>query len=308
MFESHILAEATPLRRDGYTALRNRGIKVLRAGDLAAAQELFEQALALARDSGDDRLTDRAFCNLAAVVVETPRRAGVLPELRRILVGNRDAENCRLAAYHIARSYELAKENKKGLFYARIARDLSIRLERSEWIASSHNQMGNLLLADSYFDEACGEFELALGLLPNDPHVLRALILDNLGYCSLVRGRYRDGFRSAMASVRMMRDVGARLWLAAPHLTLSFGYLEIGRLRSAARHGAMALKLAREVGDETSVKNALYLLGETANLSGEPDSAYRHFETLQRRFFPDETYLADFLLAVDVRRLINLKA
>ena len=291
-----------------YDELRDRANALLQAGTLPAAQGLFEEALVLARDLGEPELVDRAYCNLAAVVVETEKRATVLPELRRILMSNRDPENCRLAAYHIARAYELAKETKKGLFYARIACDLSVRLGRDPWIASSHNQMGSLLLADSFFDEACRHYELALELMPDATEVLRALILDNLGYCRLVQGRHAEGFRNLFASLRMLRRLGTRLWEVFPHLDLCFGYLEIGRLRPAARHSMLALDLAEEVGDEQSTRNAMYLLGETANLSGDHEGAFRQFETLQKRFFPGESYLPNFLLAVDVRRLINLKA
>ena len=43
-----------------------------------------------------------------------------LPRLREILVRNVDPVNCRIAAYNIARHYELTKNYKKSLFYARI--------------------------------------------------------------------------------------------------------------------------------------------------------------------------------------------
>lgn len=300
-------ADPTP-DRARYEALRDRAAERIDAGDLAAAEALFEQALAAAREIDDAELVDRAYCNLAGVVVESGRRTAVLSELRRILMSNRDPENCRLAAYHIARAYELAREFKKGLFYARIAHDLSLRLGRERWIASSHNRMGDLLLADSFFDEAFHEYEKGLELMAEEPTFARAVLLDGMGYCQFVRGDHRAGFRSAFASLRMMRRLGVRPWQRGPHLTLCFGYLEQGRFRSAIRHGAVALRLAEEAGDESYVKNSLYLLGEAANLSGDPDGALRHFETLQRRYYPDERFLANFLLAVDVRRMVNLKA
>jgi tetratricopeptide (TPR) repeat protein len=168
--------------------------------------------------------------------------------------------------------------------------------------------MGDLLLADSFFDEAFGEFEKGLALMPADPSLPRAILLDGIAYCHFVRGDPRAGFRSAFTSLRMLRRLDARPWERAPRVTLCFGYLEVGRFRDAARHGAIALRLAERAHDEHNVKNALYLLGEAANLSGDPEGAYRHFEALQRRFFPGEGYLPNFLLAVDVRRLINLKA
>ena len=105
-----------------------------------------------------------------------------LTELRSILVARRDLETSRLAAYNIARIYERTKQYKKGLFYARTARDLSELLDRPEWIASSHNRIGNLLLAESYFAEACEEYDLALSLFEPSESVRHAILLENVGY------------------------------------------------------------------------------------------------------------------------------
>jgi len=69
-----------------------------------------------------------------------------------------------------------------------------------------------------------------------------------------------------------------------------------------------ALRMAEATGQVDAVKNALYLLGEAANLSGDGSLAREHFTRLQQEFFPDATYLPGFLLAVDVRKLINLHA
>jgi tetratricopeptide (TPR) repeat protein len=54
------------------------------------------------------------------------------------------------------------------LFYARIALDRSQVLESVDWLASSRNQIGNFLLAESRFDQALHEYEEALALLPAD--------------------------------------------------------------------------------------------------------------------------------------------
>ena len=93
---------------------------------------------------------------------------------------NGDPVNCRIAAYNIARHYELAKNYKKALFYARIALERSEALGRRDWLASSHNLIGNTLLAESLIEQACAEYEQALELMPAEPTVAHAMILDNL--------------------------------------------------------------------------------------------------------------------------------
>src|SRR5262245_30708833 len=113
-----------------YELLRERGLKSLNQGDLEVAHSLFEEALLRAREDGEERLIDRAFCNLAAVEIEMGKNAEAdLIRLREILMRNIDPENCRLAAYWLARAHELKKAYKKALFYARISLDRSTVLK-----------------------------------------------------------------------------------------------------------------------------------------------------------------------------------
>ncbi len=294
---------------ESYELLRERGLKSLNQGDLQVARKLFKEAFDHAEESGEERILDRAFCNLAAVEIVM----GQIPDenltrLREILMRNVDGESCRLAAYWLAHAHEIRKGYKKALFYARISLDRSISLERSDWIASSHNTLGNILIAESYFDQARIEYEQALAIMPGEHRLDRALILDNLGYCRIVEGRFTEGFQHLYEALRTLRRMNARGFERGPRLSLCFAYLEIGRYRAAYRHGLIALKIAEDVGDDAVAKNALYLLGEAANLASDTRGAREHFRTLQERYFPNDRYLPDFLLAIDVRKLINLKA
>lgn len=300
-------ADGAGPERSRYAELRDCAVEAVRAGDLTTAQSCYAEALAVARELADPVLVDRALCNLAGVEIELREGDSALTDLRRVLMQNQDAMNCYLAAYALARVHDLDQKYKKAIFYARIAQDRARQLERPEKLAASHNQMGNLLLAESYFDDACAEYERALET-PGLPELRRALILDNVGYCRIVNGAHRDGFRLLFESLRTLRRLGARPWQRYPHLALCFAYLEIGRYRRAARHGFAGFRLAEDSGDEQSVKNALYLLGETANQMGASDEAYACFETLQRRFFPGQDRLAESLMAVNVRSLVNLRA
>jgi Tfp pilus assembly protein PilF len=91
------------------------------------------------------------------------------------------------------------------------------------------------------------------------------------------------------------------------NLDLCFAYLEIEKYRPARRHGDRALLMAETNGQLRELKNALYLLGETANLMGDAEAAHAYFSRLQKHF-PDSPFLVDFLLAIDVRKMINLRA
>ena len=291
-----------------FEELKSRGEKAVRAGQLEEAQALFDQALTWAREQGEQPQVDLGICNRAAVVIEMGRGDGEVPHLREILVRNVDPFICQLAAYNISRHYELTKNYKKSLFYARIALERAGVLGRRDWLASSHNLIGNTLLAESFIVEACREYEKALEYAPQEPTAARGQILDNLGYCRVLQGRHHEGYRLLYESLRILKRCGAQRYEISVRLDLCFAHLETSRLRLSHRHGTAALALAEAMEDQASVKNALYLLGEVAHLSDDVEAARGYFGRLHRDFFPDAGYLPEFLLAVDIRKLVNLHA
>ena len=299
---------ATGLTDQTFEELRNRGLRAIETGELEDAAEIFAAALRLANEQGDPKRIDLALCNWAAALIENGRGDGEISRLREVLLRNGDPVSCRMAAYDIARYYELKKNYKKALFYARITRDRSEVLGRRDWLASSHNLIGNTLLAECFVEEACAEYETALELFPPEPCAARGQILDNLGYCRTLQRRYDEGYRLLYESLRLLRRFGAQRYEVSARLDLCFAHLETGRYQHSRRQGLAALALAESLGDTGSIKNALYLLGEVANLSDDIDTARGYFARLHREFFPDAGYLPEFLLAVDIRRLVNLHA
>lgn len=289
-----------------YESLREQGLLLVDRGDFEGALVAFERAHRLAVADGDPRLVDQARCSLASVEVELGR-PGAAPALAQILLRSRDAENSFFAAYNLARAHELKKDHQKALFYAQKAQGYARRLG-ADRRAMSHNQLGNLLLTESWFKEAAREYSRALALLPAHATVKRALVLDNLGYSHVVRGRRKDGFRALFQSLRALRRAGARRYEMYTRLSLCYGYLEAGRVDRALEHGYEVLQLADEFGDRESTKNALFLLGEAQKQAGDETAARVHFDELQRSFYPAEGYLSDLLLTVDVRQMVNLKA
>lgn len=291
-----------------FEALRQAGLEALDEQHLDEALAIFERGVAVAEESGDQQKIDLARCNRAAVAIELRRGLTELPMLREILVRSADLANCRFAAYHIARHYELSKNFKKSLFYARIALDRSGHLGQNRWKASSHNLVGNALLAESQTAEARRHYEQALELMDDSPHRERAVILDNLGYCLLLQGRSDEGMRRLHEALRLCRGGAAPATEILTRFDLCYAYLELGRHRHARRHGASGLRLAERYKDTDGIKNGLYLLGEVANASGELGDAEACFRRLQREYFPGADYLPGFLMSIDVRKLINLHA
>jgi tetratricopeptide (TPR) repeat protein len=277
-------------------------------GRLKEAESFFDQALTWAQEHGEPWQVDLGICNRAAMRIWLGHGETELSRLREILLRNANPQNCQLAAYNISRHYELAKNYKKSLFYARIALERAETLERRDWMASSQNQIGNILLAESFVEEACQRYDQALALMPEDHGVWRAGILDNLGYCRILQHRYSEGYQLLTESLRILRRQGSERYLVPPLLDLAFAHIETGRYDRAQRLAAKALRIADRTAQKDAYKNALYLLGEAANLSGDTEAAQDHFVRLQREFFPDASYLPSFLMTVDIRKMINLHA
>ena len=291
-----------------FEEIRHRGQKAIDSGRLEEAVEILQTAVDLAVQEGDARLIDLTRCNRAAALVELGRGESEVAHLREILVRNGDPVSCRIAAYTIARYYEITKNYKKALFYARITLDRSRLLGRPDWLASSQNLIGNNLLAESFVAEAAAAYEKALELMPREPSPARGQVLDNLGYCRILQHRHGEAYHLLYRGLRLLRRFGARKHEISARLDLCFAHLETGRYRLARRQGSAALALAESLGDQSAVKNALYLLGEVAHLNGEAGDASCYFGRLHREFFPDAGYLPEFLLAVDIRKLVNLHA
>jgi tetratricopeptide (TPR) repeat protein len=291
-----------------FETLNQQGHAAAEAGLLDVALAHFDQLQEVATQMGEPRLVDLAFCNRAAISVVLGEGQPEISRLREILMHNVDPVNSRLAAYNLSRHFEVKKSFKKAMFYARIAQQRSCQQERHDWVASSHNLIGNLFLAESFVDEAVVEYEKSLAAMIDSSPVWHARVLANLGYCRVLQHRPAEGFTLLFKSLRILRAHGAERFQVTTHLDLSYAYLEAQRYSRARQHAEAALAIAERLEDSESMKNALYLLGEAANLSGYEVTARSYFSRLQNDFFPQADYLPSMLLAVNVRKLVNLHA
>ena len=165
-----------------------------RAGGPAPAswkrrEALFDQALAWAREHGEHPQVDLGDLQPRGGRIELGARRRRGPPPARDPGPQRRPVHLPLAAYNISRHYELTKNFKKSLFYARIALDRAEVLGRRDWLASSHNLIGNTLLAESFIERPASEYEKAprADAPPSRPPA-RGQILDNLGYCRVLQG------------------------------------------------------------------------------------------------------------------------
>ncbi len=292
---------------DPYEELRLRGRDFAARCLYDEALTAFEQCYVLAEKACDEQRRDRAALNRAAVKVVLGESASELAAMRRILMGSSDSVNRHLAAYNVSMHYESVKDREKGLRYARLALDHAEAGEVEEFISRSHNRIANTLIAESYFEQAREHYLEALAREREETRE-HAFILGNLGYCDIVTGRTSVGFRELYAGLRMLRRAGALAWESWIRIDLCYAHLEVGRYEDARRHGVKALISAEEHEQHEQLKNCLYLLGEVAKVSGESLAAYSYFARLRDEYYPEKAFIADLLMTVDARNLVNLKA
>jgi tetratricopeptide (TPR) repeat protein len=291
-----------------YHSWRNKGKRAIQRGDFPLAEKHFRESLADARALGDARLQDLAVCNLCAALIEQNRTdEPEILQLRPIYMRSSDPKIVRLSAYHLARALELQRDFAKAQFYARIALDRSAQLKRADFVASSHNQMGNILTCQSYFGEAAAHYAKALAALPADYPILQALVTDNLGYCRIALGEAARGVSLCEEALGILETHDASPgFLIYPHMDLSLGHLELGRLDRAVEHGRMALEIARYQNHTERIKNILLLLGEAHAKLGAMDAAQAYYGELAT-FFPEVRIAADFLMAFELRKVVNFR-
>ncbi len=291
-----------------FEALRHQAREEVNRGNWQAALAICDRAIAWADEFGDRDSRDLAHCNRGSILVTQGRGENVITRLRQVLLSSSNPEICYQAAYNISRYHEMRQESDRGLFYARLSLDHAQRSQKPEPIARSYNQLGLMLVRQSYFDRAGECYTKALEVLPAEHGVDGAIVVYNLGYCQIMLGRSTAGFSRLFRSLRILRRLGAEAWEMFPRLGLSFAYLEIDRPERAAVHARRGLALAQEAGVQWQVKNGLYLLGEAEKLCGNELLAHRYFTRLQEEFYPEDPVIPDFLMVADVRKLINLMA
>ena len=288
--------------------LKSRARAEVDRGHLDRAMVLCDEAVELARDLGDRELLDQAICNRGGILVIQGQGERVVGELRKILLRSASAANSFQAAYVVSQFHELREERERSLFYARLALEHAEKSRVAEFAAKGNNRIANLLMLDSYFEEACAHYRQALELLPDDYYLDRALLWSNTGYCQVVLGSYNRGLKYLFRSLHLIRQRCAATWERFPCLGLSYAYLELSRLDQARIHASRALRRSELAESPEQIKNSLYLLGETEKLAGNEWQAYEHFQRLQQEFYPDQPFIIDFLMTTDIRQLINLMA
>lgn len=293
---------------DERLAFRQDVKSLVTQGRIERALEFCDGKAEQAEVAGDQDLFDQARVIRAHLLVQSGEGERVVSELRRLLLRTTDPANRFYSAYAISCHYDLSSNVVKATFYAKQALGIAEQWGDRVSISAAHNHRANLMVLDSLFEEAESEYSKALDYQDPADSAERAVLLSNIGYCRVVLGRIRRGYSDLTISLRMMRRLDSRGYLNLPMMGLSFACLEIGKPERARKYAQQALELSEQSANPDNIKKCLYLLGEAEKYCGRTTAAYECFSVLQRRFYPENLMVVDFLMAADVRRMINLMA
>jgi tetratricopeptide (TPR) repeat protein len=292
-----------------YEQLTQTGSLQLRRGEFQDAVRTFEETRRLAQEIGDQVLFTRAVCNISTALLALGEIAEAEKGLREILLKSQDPHSVFVASTNLASALRRQGKLQKALFYARRAQRTCEPLDDTRWKAICHNLIANIYLNMSYLDDAMAEYRLALSIsrkgglgtaYPVD------YIKENLGYCTLLKKRYRQGIATILEALQIARSNDNTRCEVECYQDLSFAYMQLKELRRAEEYGEKALAIATEKNYRDILKNCYYLLGEIHLLMGDEEKSDLYFDKLQA-LYPHLAVLKDFLKTFDVSNIINLK-
>ncbi|MGZ6970609.1 MAG: hypothetical protein ACXVID_03005 [Thermoanaerobaculia bacterium] len=289
---------------------RREALAHLEKGAFAAALDAYDAALRAARETQDPAFVDWMYVCRAAAAAEAGPAETELVELKRILLRTRDNQTAFRAAYSAAYVYEQKKDRAKAMFYARLAQRHASEIGDVRLVSSCENQLGDILAADSRFEDAAEMYRRALASSESEAAlypVPRAQRFDNLGYCLIALDRIAEGLELVHGALDTLEHENARGFTVYPLLDLCFGYLKSNRYAEARWFGEEGLARVAVASDLEAEKNLLYLLGETCHLAGDAEAARDYFDRLAS-LYPEFKNLRGYLEVFDFRNVINLRS
>lgn len=284
---------------NGCDELRQQALDRIRHNDPEAAIPLLDRALEAAPD---EQAREGLRVDKAGALVMLGRFSDEVQQLPSIMMRRPDLRG--LAAYHLSARFENEKDFGRARFYLEIALQAAEQHNDQRLKAVALIDLGNNCVYDSSADDAISYYEAALKFMDaTGENRWRSFVTHNLGYCKLLKDQLQEGIALIQQAVEMMSAAELSDYRAECYIDLCLGYLELGDLDSARRYGEMGLELATEV---RQIRNAHYLLGEVAFKQGDSAAAESHFEELAK-FYPDFPHLKNLLLAIDLRKMVNLR-
>jgi len=189
-----------------YSDLTAEGNILVRRGDFRRAIDNFERAKRLAEEMQDHPLLIKALCNLSTARLAAGDIREAEKGLREILLKTRDPQTVFVTSSNLASALRRQGRLDRALLYAKRALRACDQIDNYAWKATCHNLIGNIYMNMTYLDDAVAEYRFALvlsekgGLGTSYPV---DYIKENLGYCLLLKKRYRQGIAIILEALQV---------------------------------------------------------------------------------------------------------
>ncbi len=289
-----------------FDALSDKGRKATLRGEFGEALACYSEARNVAAGRG---MLDAADLNIAMVHLQMGHNRRGQEGLREILLRTGAPRIAFSASYNLASSLRKQGRYDRALSYADRALHHARKVELPDPLAAVHSLYGNIRLNQNHLSHALEEYATSMNYRiaqEGDTRYSRAILLENIGYCHLLKEDLDTGIRKIEEALALASEVGDRRCIAECLQDLCYGHLLAGRHEQAVAMGCKALSRAGENEYHDIEKNCHYLLGELGSRTDNIERRDEHFNRLQD-MHPELPFLKDFLCAVDVTNFITLK-
>ena len=299
------------VRSGRFDALSRKGREATLRGAFVEALTIYSEARRVASTLGKPGrdMLDAADLNVAMVHLQMGHNRRGEEGLREILLRTDRPRVAFSAAYNLASSLRKQGRHDRALRYARRALDCAGKIAAPDLLAAGHSIFGNIRLNQNHLEAALKEYDSSMRFRltqEGDTRYSRAILLENIGYCHLLKDELETGLGEIVQALALAREVGDLRCISECLQDLCYGHLLAGRHTESLELGCEALSLAREAGYNDIEENCHYLLGELGSRTDNLARRDEHFNRLQD-MHPELPFLKDFLCAVDVTSFITLK-
>jgi tetratricopeptide (TPR) repeat protein len=286
-------------RSPEYDAWSRKGREATLRGEFGDALKFYTAARQVAVSHHQDGrgMLDAADLNIAMVLLQMGYNRRGEEGLREILLRTGAPRVAFSAAYNLASSLRKQGRYDRALSYARRALDHARKVAAPDLLSAGHSLYGNIRLNQNHLDQALEEYATAMKYRvaqEGDTRYSRAILLENIGYCHLLKEDLATGIREIHEALALAREVGDLRCIAECLQDLCYGHLLAGRHEDALILGCEALSRARETGYNDIEENCHYLLGELGSRTDDVERRDEHFNRLQD-MHPELPFLKDFL-------------
>ena len=279
-------------------------------GRFGLALDFFEEALALSLELGERRLIHAARINIASCYLSLGDTGRARAGLPAVILESNAPRHVSAAAALLAEALMKEGRLEKSAHYLTTALDQARVAADGRAEASALGLRGHLAVLGGHHADAVVAYTaalaVALGRAPQADAGELCYLEDNLGYAQLLAGQVPAGVRTLRRSLRLATSAGNLRVEAEAHKDIAFGFMLGERHASAERHGLAALRLAKEHGYPSVLKNSYYVLMELALRTNRGDDFEQYFDRLQQ-LLPEVRLSRDFFRIFDISDVINVK-